>query len=86
VARFTVALAQESRLQVQLFDVRGALVTTLHGNGAGALPRGVHGFQWDGSRPQAVSAPSGAYFVRVVATPVQGDRAQTATGKLVLIR
>jgi flagellar hook assembly protein FlgD len=83
--RFTVSLMQSSRLRLQLFDVRGALVTTLRGDEAEVLPRGVHAFQWDGSRENGVTAPSGAYFVRAVARPLQDARRQVATGKLVLI-
>lgn len=83
--RFTVTLAQPSRLQVQLFDVRGKLVTTLRSAAAGVLPRGVQAFLWDGHDRRGTNAPSGTYFVRATATPARGAEAQVATGKLVLL-
>jgi hypothetical protein len=83
--RFTVSLAQPAHLQLQLFDVRGALVATLRSDGDPMLPRGVHAFLWDGSRERGRRAPSGTYFLRAVARPVSGAPVQMATSKLVLI-
>ena len=82
-----MAVAEPARLRLQVFDVRGALMTTLREDEAGVLPVGSHAFVWDGSRVEGPRAPSGAYFVRAVASPVRAEAAiQAATTKLVLIR
>ena len=84
--RFAVAVSEPARLRLQVFDVRGTLVTTLRDDDAGVLPAGSYRFVWDGSRSQGPRAPSGAYFVRAVASPVRAAATvQAATKKLVLI-
>ncbi len=85
--RFAVALAEPARLRLEVFDVRGTLVTTLRDDDAGVLPAGFHRFVWDGSRAAGRRAPSGAYFVRAIASPMRAEAAnQAATKKLLLIR
>jgi len=62
-------------------------VTTLRDDDAGVLPAGSHRFVWDGSRAAGPRAPSGAYFVRAIASPLRAEAAhQAATKKLLLIR
>ncbi len=85
--RFAVTLEQPAHLRVQVFDVRGALVTTLHDDGPGVSAAGDRVFAWDGGSGQGTVAASGTYFVRIVAAPLAaGVRAQSAAAKVVLLK
>ena len=85
--RFAVTLEQPAHLRVQLFDVRGALVATLHDDGAGVSAAGARVFDWDGASRQGTVAASGTYFVRVVAAPLApGAREQSAVAKVIFIK
>ncbi len=64
-------------VRVDVYDVRGARVRTLHD---GALPAGVIPMNWDGADDAGRASPSGVYFVRARG----GD--ESATVKVLLAR
>jgi len=66
-----------SRVAIRIYDVRGALVTTLF---EGALPEGSHRIRWDGRDSAGRSVASGAY----IAVLVSGNR--QISRKMLLVR
>ena len=67
---------QAGPVAVDVFDVRGALVRSLHDQADGA---GWMKLAWDGRNAQGASVPSGSYLMRVEA----GGRVETVRGVLV---
>ncbi|MCB2199714.1 T9SS type A sorting domain-containing protein [bacterium] len=65
--RFQVELPRPGLLRVEVFDLLGRRVVSLH---EGRATADVHNFTFDGS-----SYPSGLYFIRAT-TPTDGDRIQ----------
>ena len=59
----TVELAQDSDMNVSVYDMLGRLVKTL---ASGAHKAGGHVFEWDGTDASGVALPSGIYFTRLV--------------------
>jgi hypothetical protein len=59
---FTLSLPHEAAVEVQVYDVRGALVRTL---ARGAFPAGMHTIGWDGRDDQGRRLGSGVYLVRL---------------------
>jgi len=57
-----VVLAAEQTIQVQVYDIQGRLVQTLHD---GEINAGSHILTWDGSGMNGRIVPSGTYFVRL---------------------
>ncbi len=55
-------LANESMVDVAVFNLRGERVRQLH---RGALPAGPHAFAWGGHDDRGRSVPSGVYIARV---------------------
>lgn len=58
---FALTLPGEARVTVDVMDVRGRLVHTLHD---GFLSAGDHTLRWDGVMENGLPAPSGIYFAR----------------------
>lgn len=59
----TFALAEAGPVRVEVFDVRGRLVTTIADRSLGA---GRHNLQWNGKDANGRPVPSGIYFYRVL--------------------
>ena len=55
-------LAQNSEVELAVFNVRGELVKLLF---SGLETAGVHQVQWDGANTRSMQAPSGVYFYRL---------------------
>lgn len=60
-ARINFSLPQRSEVRLEIFDLRGARVRTLH---RGELSAGPHGFDWDPRSSDPGLSP-GVYFVRL---------------------
>jgi|GEM_PF-3712236 len=56
---FQIAVPQNSRVTVGIYDVTGRLVNTLF---AGELHKGVYTYHWNGKNSQGQTVPSGIYF------------------------
>jgi plastocyanin len=59
------ALPEAGALTVEIFDASGRLTRVFHDGAASAGPRRV---QWDGLDANGEAAPSGIYYVRIVAS------------------
>ncbi len=68
----TVELAEESDMNVAVYDMLGRIVKTL---ASGVHPAGGHVFEWDGTDANGSAVQSGIYFVRMV-TPTHSDTRQ----------
>ena len=79
--RFTLELAAESRVALDLFDVRGRHVRALRDPAAGPLAAGAHPIAWDGGTDAGAAAGSGVYYLRAVATG-----GASASARCVLLR
>jgi flagellar hook assembly protein FlgD len=64
------SLPRDGHAQLDVVDVRGHVVRTLH---SGALPAGRHEVSWDGTDDLGRGAASGVYFARLR----HGDRELT---------
>ena len=73
--RIGVTVSGSSEVVVEVMDLRGALVSTVH---RGPLPEGARELVWDGRDAHGQPAAAGTYVIRVV----QGPR--TATHQLIL--
>ena len=73
----SLALPQAGQVALQVFDLRGRLVRTLH---QGHLDAGPHAIDWDGTDQSGTAAASGVYFVK--AMHPGGEQ----TGKVVLVK
>jgi hypothetical protein len=73
----TVELAQESDMNVAVYDMLGRLVKTL---ASGVHAAGGHVFEWDGNDAGGVAMPSGIYFARLV-TPTHTAMQQMQLSK-----
>lgn len=73
----TVELAQESEMNVAVYDMLGRLVKTL---ASGVHAAGGHVFEWDGNDGSGVAMPSGIYFARLV-TPTHTAMQQMQLSK-----
>lgn len=71
------ALAEPTRVDLSVYDVRGRLVRRLRDT---MVPAGFHGIRWNGTDSEGRRLPAGVYFARLVA----GDVRQTR--KLILVR
>ncbi len=58
------SLAQPADASLSIYDVRGALVKTLHN---GRKERGIHRIVWDGTSSSGQTVASGVYFYKLVA-------------------
>jgi hypothetical protein len=57
-----LALAQaEAAVRLEVYDVGGRLVRTIH---SGALAAGIHPMSWDGRDDAGRTSPAGLYFLR----------------------
>lgn len=63
--RVEFTLVSESRVSVELYDLGGRRVRVL--SAGAALPAGAHTLEWDGQGDTGEAAPSGVYFVRLMA-------------------
>ena len=79
VIRF--ALARESQVRLEVFDVVGQRVRTLVGE---RLPSGTHQALWDGRGESGESVSSGVYFCRLQAQYAEGAFAQV--GRMLLLK
>ncbi len=75
--RIGFGLGENSRVTIAIYDVSGALVSTLVD---GVYPAGRHEIDWDGKTDSGRSASSGVYFCRLEAGRAVLDR------KIVLLR
>ena len=57
-------LPAQGHVALQVFDLSGRLVATLHD---GDLPAGAHTLDWSGRDDTGVSTPAGFYFYRLTA-------------------
>ncbi|MEW6512346.1 MAG: FlgD immunoglobulin-like domain containing protein, partial [Bacteroidota bacterium] len=73
-----VAIPRESRIRLEVYNVLGQLVATLHD---GNISPGRHFFAWDGKNTQGATLSSGVYFSRL---SVNGG--VTLVGKMNLIK
>jgi hypothetical protein len=74
---FKLRISKPSQVRVELFDIAGRRVRTLHD---GKMPAGEYQLRWDGTQEAGLPLASGVYFVRAQA----GDR--SIIRKLVLLR
>ncbi len=77
VTKIIFDLPARRAVDLEVFDVSGRLVRTIH---RGDLPAGRHAFDWNGTDDRERPVGSGVYFYRLKA----GDRSQTR--KMILIR
>jgi flagellar hook assembly protein FlgD len=61
---FTATLPAAGAARVELFDVSGRRVQTLH---SGPLPAGESVLAWDGRLAGGAAAPAGVYFAALTA-------------------
>jgi hypothetical protein len=61
-------LAQDGRVQVRIYDMRGSLVTTLTNEN---LPAGHHTVRWNGRDQSGRGVASGTYLLRMTAPGVE---------------
>ena len=73
----TVELAQDSDMNVSVYDMLGRHVRTL---ASGNHKAGGHVFEWDGTDASGVALPSGIYFTRLV-TPTHTATQQMQLSK-----
>lgn len=73
-AAFAIVLPRSVAVRLDVLDVAGRTVTNLHD---GPLTAGEHAFHWDGRGRDGRAAPSGRYFVRLVAGDVRESRPVT---------
>jgi flagellar hook assembly protein FlgD len=81
-ARLVLDLERAARVQLAVYDVRGAHVVTLRDETAGDLSPGRHILVWDGRGARGRRAPSGTYVVRLAA---RGEGFALATSTKVLL-
>ena len=63
----SLALTHEQSARLQIYDVAGRLVRTLHD---ATLEAGVHRIEWDGTNGEGRAVPSGIYFLKADAHEV----------------
>ncbi len=85
-ARIVIQLDMESRLRVDVYDVRGARVRTIERGDQGFFPVGTHVLTWDGRTSDGRRTPNGTYLVRVTAHARATSTPNTASSKLLLLR
>ncbi|RMG69260.1 MAG: T9SS C-terminal target domain-containing protein [Calditrichaeota bacterium] len=78
-----VALPQAARVQLVIYNALGQEVRRL---ADGVLDAGYHTFRWDGTGHQGAALPSGIYFYRMEARPLNGQKTVTQVRKLLLLR
>jgi hypothetical protein len=75
--KIQLRLPQDTRIDIEVLDVAGRLVTSL---AAGDFPAGQHVLAWDGTSANGVRVAAGTYFYRVRANGVETSR------KMMLVR
>jgi flagellar hook assembly protein FlgD len=60
---FTLELPRAGDALVEVLDLSGRRVRTLH---SGAAPAGPMALAWDGTGERGRAAPSGLYFIRAI--------------------
>jgi hypothetical protein len=73
----SVSLAKAGRLSVQIFNLKGELVSTV---ADGSAVSGNHYYNWNGRDSLSKACPSGIYFVKVT------DGRQSVTQKIILLK
>jgi hypothetical protein len=61
--RLTLELPRAGAARVEVLDLGGRLVRTLH---SGAAPAGALALEWDGMGERGHAAPAGLYFIRAI--------------------
>jgi hypothetical protein len=84
-ARLALDLDVPAHVRVELYDVRGARVATLHEDSGPLLAAGRRVFEWDGRMPSGARVASGVYVARLVARGADGRVLSTST-KLTVLR
>jgi hypothetical protein len=64
-------LAQRGPVSLEVFDLSGRRVRTLH---RGELGAGAHRVAWDGRADSGDRVPVGVYFVRLAGSDLEGTR------------
>ncbi|HEX6791863.1 MAG TPA: M6 family metalloprotease domain-containing protein [Candidatus Krumholzibacteria bacterium] len=67
-------LASRSRVELRIYDVKGALVKTLVNE---SKPAGVYSLEWNGRDDRGVAVSSGVYFYRITAGSFNDVRKMT---------
>ena len=78
-----IALPEAARVQLIIYNALGQEVRRLMN---GVLEAGYHSFRWDGTGNQGHAMPSGIYFYRMDARPLNGQGTITRVRKLLLLR
>ena len=76
-AQFSLYLPRTAWVELAVFDAGGRRVRSVH---AGILPAGTTNLRWDGRTDAGHAAPSGAYFMRMLAN------GRTISQRLVMVR
>ncbi len=74
----SLSLDREQDVRLDIFDIRGSLVRTLH---TGSLPAGRNELLWDGRDNNGLQAASGMYFSRA-----RGDRGEADSDRMMLVK
>ena len=69
--RIAFTLPRASRVQLEVLNVLGQQVTTLH---TGRLSAGEHAIEWDGTDAEGESVASGVYFYRLTTDSLRATR------------
>jgi glucose/arabinose dehydrogenase len=77
-------LPTESRVSLTIFDMLGQeMIKLVHD---GRYPAGAHFAQWFGVDLHGANVPSGLYFYKLTAAPLNGGKSFVETKKLLLVR
>jgi hypothetical protein len=73
----TYGIDKDSKVEIQIYDIRGKLITTLLNT---EQTQGWHSVKWNGTNQQGTQVPAGIYLSRIIA----GNEVKTA--KLMLLK
>ena len=59
--KFKVSLPESSNLNIQVYDMSGKLIQTIH---SGSIASGTHQFEWNAKNYEGTKVASGVYFLR----------------------
>jgi hypothetical protein len=78
VTSFALSVARSTRVEIDIFDLRGNRVRNLH---SGVLAAGEHHLKWNGMMDNGRSAPSGTYLARA-----RDERGSAQTQRMMLVK
>jgi hypothetical protein len=76
-------LAKDASVKMEIYDAMGRKVKTLLD---GSRSVGYYSVVWNGRNDQGMDVASGVYLYRFVASPTNGEKPFTQSGKLVLMK